>query len=73
MYLDANGKLTRGSLEGWRSSGVPGTVRGFELAQSKYGSLKWADDMAPAIELASRGFSVSYALAESLHMSRSLG
>src|SRR5580700_10222325 len=31
MYLDANGKLTRDSLVGWRASGVPGSVRGFEL------------------------------------------
>ena len=38
MYLDANGKPTRDSIEGWRSSGVPGTVRGFELAHSKYGA-----------------------------------
>src|SRR5882762_9567317 len=29
MYLDADGKLTRDSIEGWRSSGVPGTVSGF--------------------------------------------
>src|SRR5438309_8362085 len=36
MYLDASGNLTRDSIEGWRSSGVPGTVRGFELALSKY-------------------------------------
>src|SRR6476659_1073262 len=28
MYLDANGAATRDSIEGWRSSGVPGTVRG---------------------------------------------
>src|SRR5271168_1160721 len=27
MYLDAAGKMTRDSLEGWRSSGVPGTAR----------------------------------------------
>src|SRR5580704_17932744 len=27
MYLDANGNPTRDSIEGWRSSGVPGTVR----------------------------------------------
>ncbi len=72
MYLDASGKLTRDSLEGWRSSGVPGTVRGFELAQSHYGKLKWSADMAPAIELASKGFPVSYALAESLKGARSL-
>ena len=38
MYLDAKGELTRDSIEGWRSSGVPGTVRGFELAVSSYGT-----------------------------------
>ena len=37
MYLDAQGHPTRESIEGWRSSGVPGTVRGFEMAQKKYG------------------------------------
>src|SRR6478672_2938156 len=52
MYLDAKGELTRDSIEGWRSSGVPGTVRGFELALSKYGKRKWAENMAPAVELA---------------------
>jgi gamma-glutamyltranspeptidase / glutathione hydrolase len=67
MYLDANGKPTRDSIEGWRASGVPGSVRGFELALSKYGRRKWADMIAPAIELASKGFPVSYSLAESLH------
>src|SRR5881394_2732844 len=32
MYLDAKGELTKDSIEGWRSSGVPGSVRGFEMA-----------------------------------------
>jgi len=72
MYLDAQGNLTRASVEGWRSSGVPGTVRGFETAVKKYGKRTWAADMAPAIELASKGFPVSYALAEGLKGSRSL-
>src|SRR6266850_1214311 len=72
MYLDANGALTRDSIEGWRSSGVPGTVRGFEMAVSKYGKKSWIDDMAPAVELASKGFHVSYALAEGLKGSHSL-
>jgi gamma-glutamyltranspeptidase / glutathione hydrolase len=72
MYLDAKGELTKDSVEGWRSSGVPGTVRGFEIAVSKYGRKKWAEDMSPAVELASKGFPVSYALAESLKGSRSL-
>ncbi len=72
MYLDANGKLTRDSIEGWRSAGVPGTVSGFSIAQSKYGKLTWADDMKPAVELASKGFPLSYALADSMKNSRSL-
>src|SRR5438552_6232887 len=72
MYLDAKGELTKDSVEGWRSSGVPGTVRGFEIAVNKYGRKKWADNMAPAVELANKGFSVSYALAESLKGSKSL-
>src|SRR5512141_1702346 len=72
MYLDASGKTTRESLDGWKSSGVPGTVRGFGLAHRKYGSRTWADLVAPAAELASRGVSVSYALAESLKSARNL-
>jgi gamma-glutamyltranspeptidase/glutathione hydrolase len=71
MYLDAKGELTRDSIEGWRSSGVPGTVRGFEMAVNKYGKRKWAENLAPAIELA-KGFPVSYALSESLKNSRDL-
>ncbi|HEY7291703.1 MAG TPA: gamma-glutamyltransferase [Vicinamibacterales bacterium] len=72
MYLDAAGKPTKDSIEGWRSSGVPGSVRGFEMALSKYGKRTWAESLAPAVELASKGFPVSYALAESLKGSRSL-
>jgi len=72
MYLDAKGAPTRDSIEGWRSSGVPGTVRGFEIAVTKYGKRTWAENMAPAVELATKGFPVSYALAEGLKGSRSL-
>jgi gamma-glutamyltranspeptidase/glutathione hydrolase len=72
MYLDASGKPTRESLEGWKSAGVPGTVRGFELAHRKYGSRKWSGLMEPAIALAQQGFHVSYALAESLKSARNL-
>ncbi len=72
MYLDATGKPTHDSIDGWLASGVPGSVRGFELAEQKYGRKKWADVMAPAIELASKGFPVSYSLAESLKGSRNL-
>ena len=72
MYLDDKGAMTKGSTEGWRSSGVPGTVRGFEIAVNKYGRKKWAENLAPAVELASKGFPVSYSLAEGLKGSRSL-
>jgi gamma-glutamyltranspeptidase/glutathione hydrolase len=72
MYLDDKGAMTKGSTEGWRSSGVPGTVRGFEIAVNKYGKRKWAESLAPAVELASKGFPVSYSLAEGLRGSRSL-
>ena len=72
MYLDAAGKPTRESLDGWKSAGVPGTVRGFEMAHRKYGSRKWGELVEPAIALAERGFPVSYALAESLKSARNL-
>jgi len=72
MYLDAEGHATRASIEGWRSSGVPGTVRGLELAHRKYGRAKWDALVAPAIRLASAGFPVTYAFAESLKASRAL-
>jgi gamma-glutamyltranspeptidase / glutathione hydrolase len=66
MYLDARGNATRESIEGWRSAGVPGTVRGFELAHQKYGRAKWDTLVTPAAELASKGFPVTHAFAESL-------
>jgi gamma-glutamyltranspeptidase/glutathione hydrolase len=72
MYLDAQGNLTHDSVEGWRSSGVPGTTRGFELALQRFGRRTWAENLAPAIALASKGFSVSYALSEGLKGSRVL-
>jgi gamma-glutamyltranspeptidase / glutathione hydrolase len=66
MYLDANGKLTKDSLVGWRASGVPGSVRGFELAHKKYGHKSWTELLDPAVRLASDGYPVSYSQSESL-------
>lgn len=66
MYLDVHGNPTRNSVNGWLSAAVPGTVRGFELAQTKYGRKKWAEVIAPAVELATKGFPLSYKAAESL-------
>jgi gamma-glutamyltranspeptidase/glutathione hydrolase len=70
IYLDKNGNLIEGeggSLVGYRAAGVPGTVRGMELALKKYGSgkLSWAQLIEPARRLAG-GFTVTYNLARSL-------
>jgi gamma-glutamyltranspeptidase/glutathione hydrolase len=72
MYLGPDGKPTRDSLVGWRASGVPGSVRGFEYAQKKFGKKSWASDVNPAVKLATKGFPVSYALSESLRNSTKL-
>src|SRR5947199_4701463 len=72
MYLDAAGKATQDSVTGYRASGVPGTVRGLEYASKKYGKKPWAELVGPSVELASKGFSLSYAQAQGLR-SRELG
>jgi gamma-glutamyltranspeptidase/glutathione hydrolase len=72
MYLDPDGHLTDGSVIGWRASGIPGTVRGLELAHKKYGRKPWAKLVGPAIRLAKEGFPVSWHLAESLKNSKRL-
>lgn len=75
VYLDKNGNLIEGeggSLVGYRAAGVPGTVRGMELALKKYGSgkLNWAQLVEPARQLAARGFVVTHSLERSLYGSR---
>ena len=50
-----------------KASGVPGTVRGLALAHQRFGSKPWAELLAPAIELAVKGFPVSKQLANSLN------
>jgi len=59
MYLDGEGHPTKDSIEGWRASGVPGTVRGFDYAHQKFGHLAWRDLVQPAVDLAAHGFILS--------------
>ncbi len=71
IYLDKDGKVIEGDggpVEGYRAAGVPGTVRGMELALKKYGShrLTWSQLIEPARALAANGFSVTYTLARGL-------
>ncbi|MDB4906465.1 MAG: hypothetical protein JWO05_1249 [Gemmatimonadetes bacterium] len=70
MFLDAAGKLTDDRLVGPRASGVPGAVAGLVAAQAKYGALKLADVMAPAIRYAREGIAVDADLASSLSSHR---
>jgi len=56
MYLDAGGNVVKGmSTLGHLAVGVPGTVSGLELAREKYGTMKRAELIAPAIRFAERG------------------
>ena len=70
MYIDANGKATQDSTVGYRASGVPGSVRGFELASQKFGKLPWAQVVHPAMELASKGYALTYSEANSMRGQR---
>ena len=57
MYLDAAGNVVPGSdTVGHLAVGVPGTVSGLETALAKYGTMRRADLMAPAIRAAEQGF-----------------
>src|SRR5262247_135470 len=77
VYLDKDGKVIAGEggpIEGYRAAGVPGTVRGMELALKKYGSgkLTWSQLIEPARRLAANGFTVTRSLARSLHGRREI-
>jgi gamma-glutamyltranspeptidase/glutathione hydrolase len=57
MYLDKDGNVVKGaSTLGHLAVGVPGTVAGMELAREKYGTMKRAALLAPAIRYAQGGF-----------------
>jgi gamma-glutamyltranspeptidase / glutathione hydrolase len=64
MYVARDGELIKGegsSTLGYRASGVPGTLAGFEMAFRKYGSqrLRWSDLVRPARLLAMEGYQLT--------------
>jgi len=66
MYLDENRNfLPELSTEGGTSSGVPGSVAGLIYALEKYGTMKLADVIQPAINLAEDGFPLDFRTAQS--------
>jgi gamma-glutamyltranspeptidase / glutathione hydrolase len=52
---------------GHRVVGVPGTVRGLELAHRRFGKRPWKDLVLPAVRLAGEGFVINGQLAGSLN------
>ncbi|MBB6129039.1 gamma-glutamyltransferase [Mucilaginibacter lappiensis] len=68
MYLDTAGNVIPDmSLYTHKASGVPGSVDGMVQAHQKYGKLKWADLLQPAINLARNGFKITQRFAVDLN------
>ncbi len=68
MYLGKDGRIDRRlTASGYLAPGVPGTVRGLELAHKKFGKLPWSEVVMPAVALAENGFAISADLAQSLN------
>lgn len=58
------------SLFGRLAAGIPGSVEGMVAAHKRFGKLKFADLLQPAVELARRGFPVSAQQANELNDER---
>jgi gamma-glutamyltranspeptidase/glutathione hydrolase len=68
MYVGTDGEIARELTNtGYLAPGVPGTVRGLELAHKRLGKLPWKDDVMPAVTLAEQGFAISADLATDLN------
>lgn len=68
MFQTADGEIAYARTDsGWLSPGVPGTVRGLELAHKRFGKLPWRSVVLPASQLAARGFRLSRDLAADLN------
>lgn len=71
MYLDSAGNVIRDmSLYTHFAAGVPGAVDGMITAHKKYGKLKWADLVQPAIDLALNGFKMTARLANDINRNK---
>ena len=68
MYLGADGNINRSlTATGYLAPGVPGTVRGMELAHKRFGKLAWKDVVEPAADLAEQGWVMAPSLVRSLN------
>ncbi|MGC2403301.1 MAG: gamma-glutamyltransferase [Acidobacteriaceae bacterium] len=70
MYLDRDGKIIpEASTVGYLAIGVPGSVAGFVDAEKQFGKLSLRQVMAPAIDLAEKGYVLTAEEAATLHSS----
>src|SRR5689334_13923058 len=68
MYLGVDGEIVRTLTDtGYLAPGVPGTVRGLELAHKRFGKLPWKTVVMPAVVLAEQGFLLPAGLAHDLN------
>ena len=56
MYLDADGKLTRKSIDGPLAAGIPGMVAALDVISNNFGNLPLKQSLQPAIDIARTGF-----------------
>jgi gamma-glutamyltranspeptidase/glutathione hydrolase len=56
MYLDEEGKISRKSIDGPLSAGIPGVVAALEFINKQYGQLSLQENLQPAIGYAKDGF-----------------
>ncbi|MDO5633114.1 MAG: gamma-glutamyltransferase [Paracoccus sp. (in: a-proteobacteria)] len=67
MFLDAEGNADADlSRYSGAAAGVPGTVAGMKMVLDEFGTMPWAEVIAPAIRLAEEGITVTPDLADSL-------
>lgn len=65
--VDSEGNVIgQQNMNGGKAVGVPGTVAGMTFALENYGSMELADILAPTIELAEKGFTVTPTLASDM-------
>ena len=63
MFLDNEGKLIEDlNHNSIKAIGVPGTVAGLFLAHRKYGKLPWSVLIQPSVDLAQKGFPMTWSL-----------
>ncbi|MFD2512444.1 gamma-glutamyltransferase [Pontibacter locisalis] len=71
MYLNEEGEVIEGlSEKGHLAAGVPGTVAGMVKVHERYGTMPWAELVAPAIALAAEGFPLTEKEAEKFNRYR---